>query len=115
MAKDPATQTQETFEKMGTAATETFTNFMKEASSAPLQAAREYNSKLLEFALINSNAAFDYAQKLSSVKSPTEFMELMTNHTRKQMEVLAEQTRELSALAGKTAPKIGNLNLKGLS
>ncbi len=113
MSPDPVVQTKETFEKMSAIATDTFTHLMKDATSAPLQAAREYNSKLLEFALINSNAAFDYAQKLSSVKSPTEFIELMTNQVRKQLEILTDQTKELSAVAGKTMPKSGDL--KGFS
>jgi hypothetical protein len=33
------------------------------------------------------------------VKSPSEFFELSTNHSRKQFEILTEQTRELTALA----------------
>jgi hypothetical protein len=35
------------------------------------------------------------------VKSPSEFFELSTNHSRKQFETLTEQTKELAALAQK--------------
>lgn len=112
MSNDPATQIKETFERMN-AVTENFTKLIKNASSAPLQAAGEYNSKLLEFALANSKAAFDYAQKLISVKSPSEFLELTTKQTREQSEVLTKQSKELLALAEKAMPKAGDL--KGFS
>jgi hypothetical protein len=57
------------------------------------------HNKVLEFAQKNSEAAFDFAQKLSDVKSPSDFIELSTEHSRKQYETLTEQTKELAALA----------------
>jgi hypothetical protein len=33
------------------------------------------------------------------VKSPSEFLELTTNHTRNQLEKMAEQAKQLTALA----------------
>ena len=54
-----------------------------------------------EFAHANTGAAFEFAQKLSSVKSPSEFFELSTSHSRRQLETLTEQTKELTALAQK--------------
>jgi len=44
---------------------------------------------------------FDFVQKLSGVKSPTAFVELWTEHARKQVETLTEQTKQLAALAQK--------------
>jgi hypothetical protein len=35
------------------------------------------------------------------VKSPSDFLELSTEHSRKQFETLTEQTKELAALAQK--------------
>jgi len=35
------------------------------------------------------------------VKSPSDFVELSTEHSRKQFETLTEQTKELAALAQK--------------
>jgi hypothetical protein len=35
------------------------------------------------------------------VKSPSEFFELSANHSRKQLETLTEQAKELAALAQK--------------
>jgi len=60
-----------------------------------------YNNKVLEFAQINTEVAFGFAQKLSDVKSPSDFIELSTEHSRKQFETLTAQTKELAALAQK--------------
>jgi phasin family protein len=59
----------------------------------------DYNSKFIEFARANTNATFDFVQKMSGVKSPAAFIELWTEHARKQVETLTEQTKELAALA----------------
>ena len=59
------------------------------------------NNKLLEFAQTNINVAFEFAQKLLSVRSPSEFMELSTERARKQFETLTEQTKELAAIVQK--------------
>jgi hypothetical protein len=40
-------------------------------------------------------------QKLSGVKSPSAFVELSTEHARKQLETLTEQTKQLAALGQK--------------
>ncbi|MFZ0195086.1 MAG: phasin family protein, partial [Pseudolabrys sp.] len=65
--------------------------------------AQDYSAKVVEFARANTEAAVEFVQKLSSVKSPSEFFELSTNHSRKQFEILTEQTRELTALAQEVA------------
>ena len=66
-----------------------------------MKGAQDYNAKLIEFARINTEAAFAYAQQLARVKSPAEFMELTTKYAREQFEAMAEQTRELAAFAQK--------------
>ena len=45
----------------------------------------------MEFANANSNSAFEFIQKLYEVKSPSAFVELSTEHYRKQIEALTEQ------------------------
>jgi len=40
------------------------------------QGATEYNLKIIEIARTNTNAAFEHAQQLLGVKSPSEFIEL---------------------------------------
>jgi phasin len=67
--------------------------------------ATEYNRKLIEFARVNTRSAFDYAQGLLGVKSPSEFIELATAHTRKQFDIASTQNKELYTLAQDTATK----------
>jgi len=93
-------QAREGFEKMSSAAVEAAA-LIKSSYSTVVKGAQDYNNKVIEFAQINTVVAFDFAQKLSGVKSPSDFVELSTEHSRKQFETLTEQTKELSALAQK--------------
>jgi len=76
---------------------------MRDSYSTAVQRAQEYNSKLIEFAQTNMQATVEFVQKLSGVKSPTEFFELSTSHSRKQFETLTEQAQQLATLAQKAA------------
>jgi phasin len=91
---------QETLEKMRAVTAET-TTLIQDCCSTAVKGAQDYNAKFIEFARANTEAAFEFAQKLSSVKSPSEFFESSTNHSRKQFDILTEQARELTALAQK--------------
>jgi phasin len=93
-------QAKEAFEKMS-AATGEAADLIKSSYSKGIKGAQDYNNKVLEFAQTNTEAAFGFAQKLSDVKSPSDFIELSTEHSRKQFETLTEQTKELAALAQK--------------
>jgi hypothetical protein len=64
-------------------------------------ATSDYNNKFFEIAHDNSNAAFDFIQKMSGVRSPSAFMQLSTEHARKQLELLTEQAKQLATLAQK--------------
>jgi hypothetical protein len=46
-------------------------------------------------------APHDFIQKMSGVRSPSAFVELSTEHARKQLESLTEQAKELATLAQK--------------
>jgi phasin len=83
------------------AATAEATALIKDSYSTAVKGAQDYNAKLFEFAQNNTKAAIEFVQKLSGVKSPTDFIELSTDHSRKQFESLTEQTKELAALAQK--------------
>src|SRR4029078_406783 len=74
---------------------------MEDSYLRTIKGAQKYNTKVIEFAQANTKAAFDFAQELVGVKSPSEFFELSTNHSRKQFEKLSEQTKELATLAQK--------------
>ncbi len=74
---------------------------MRDTYSTAAARTQDYNAKFIEFAQKNTKTAFEFAQQLTSVKSPSEFFELSANQTRKQFETLTEQARELSTLAQK--------------
>jgi phasin len=99
-AENGSAQVKEAFERMS-AATAEATAQIKDSYSTALKGAQDYNAKLFEFAQNNSKAAIEFVQKLSGVKSPSDFIELSTDHSRKQFETLTEQTKELAALAQK--------------
>jgi phasin len=101
-AEAGSAQTKQAFEKMS-AATADATKLMRDGYSTAVRGAQDYNAKFMEFAQTNTEAAFEFVQQLSSVKSPTEFFELSTSHSRKQFETLAEQARQLTTLAQKVA------------
>lgn len=95
-------QTKGTFENMG-AATSEAADLVKTSCSSSLKAVQEYNNKFIEIAHANTNATLDFAQKLYGVKSPSEFIELSTEHARAQTEALTEQAKQLAELAQKVA------------
>ena len=99
-AENGSAQVKEAFEKMS-ASTAEATALIKDSYSTAVKGAQEYSTKFIEFAQNNTKAAFDFVQKLSGVKSPSDFFELSTDHSRKQFETLTEQTKELAALAQK--------------
>ena len=98
MAEKGATQSKEAFEKMS-ATTGRAADVMQNCYSAAVKGMQDYNNKLLEFAHANTKAAFDFAQRMSGVKSPSEFVELSTEHAQHQLTILTEQTKQLAALA----------------
>ena len=98
IAENGTKQAKETYEKMSAATTDAV-DLIKNSYSTAFKGAQEYNNKLIEFAHANTYAAFDFFQKVSGVKSPSEFVELSTGHIRKQIETLTEQTDQLATLA----------------
>ena len=100
MAEKGTTQAKETYEKMN-AATAEATDLIKNSISTAVNGAQDYNTKVIEFAQANTKVALDFVQKLSGVKSPSDFIQLSTDHSREQFETLTEQTKELAALAQK--------------
>jgi phasin len=98
MADSGAAQVKETYEKMGAASAEG-ADLVRNSYATAIKGVQDYNNKFIEFAHANTNAAFDFMQKMFGVTSPTHFMELSTEHARKQMETLTEQSRQLAVLA----------------
>jgi phasin len=102
MAEKDTTQAKETYEKMNAATTEA-ADLIKNSFSTAIKGLQDYNNKVIEFTHLNTNTAFDFVQKMSSIKSPSEFLELWAEHARKQVEKLTEQTKQLAALAQKVS------------
>jgi hypothetical protein len=100
VAEEKVAQANETHDKMGAAAAEA-TRLMKNTYSTTLKGTQEYSAKVLEFAYVNTNAAFEYVWQISSVKSPVEFFALSHDRVRQQFEVLFRQAQELTAIARK--------------
>jgi phasin len=91
-------QSKEFLGQIGTATTEA-ANVMQNCYSRALKGMQDYHSKVLEFTDANTKSHVAFIQKLSGVKSPSEFFELSTEHTGRQLKTLAEQTKHLTELA----------------
>jgi phasin len=98
MAEKGAAQSKEAFEKMSTA-TGHAADAMQNCYLAAAKGMQDYNNKVIEFTHANTKAAFDFAQRISGVKSPSEFVELSTKLAQQQLATMTEQTRQLAALA----------------
>jgi hypothetical protein len=73
-----------------------------------MQVSGDYNAKVMEFAAANTHAAFEYIQRLHGAKSPSEVVELTSNHMREQTEILTAQAKQLAEMAQKLLPKLGD-------
>ena len=100
MAEASAKQSKETFEKIGAATTEA-AEMMTNCASTALKGLQEYNSKLAEFTHANTASVVEFLQSLAGVKSPSEFVQVSTEHAKHQLETMTEQAKELAALTQK--------------
>ena len=98
MAEKSATQSKEVYAKM-TATTGQTADVMQNCYLTAVKRVQDYNNKLIEYTHANTKTAFDFAQRMSGVKSPSEFVELSTELTQQQLMTLTEQTKQLAALA----------------
>lgn len=95
-------QSKEAFEKISAATVEA-ANLIQSSCTTAFEGVQAYNKKLVEFTRANTTAAFDFVQELYGITSPSEFIELSTEHARRQTEALTGQTEQLRALAQKIA------------
>ena len=100
IAEKSVSQAKETYEKMKFAAEEA-TDLIEDTYATASKGAADYGLKCIEAARANTNASFDFATKLMTVKSLAEVVELSTAHARKQFEALTAQGKDLAALAQK--------------
>ena len=66
---------------------------------ATAEAAQEYRAMAFKLMTANVKANLEYALKLTCLTTPFEFIELSTNHARKQFELIVSQTAALGALS----------------
>jgi phasin len=113
-----AAQIKDTSEKF-TAATEQTTKMIENTLESAAKGIKDYNLKAVEFAQLNSDAAFEHAKQLMGAKSPAEMLELWSTYLRKQFEVLSDQSRELASLgqrvATETAEPLAKRSQRGLN
>src|SRR5438093_13067395 len=102
IAEKSVSQAKETYEKMKTAAEEA-TDVLEDTYATATKGVSDYGLKVIEAARENTNAAFDFATRLMTVKSISEVVELSTAHSRKQYDAVSTQTKELAAIAQKVA------------
>jgi phasin len=65
--------------------------------------AKDVGEKAMNFAERNITSSFDFAQKLVRAKDVQEMLELQTSFINTQMQVMAEQAKELGQSTGKMA------------
>jgi hypothetical protein len=74
---------------------------VEESSTKAAEGFRDWQAKILSATQANVNAIFEYAQEALKAKSVPEFLEISTTHSRRQMEMMAEQAREITGAAQK--------------
>ena len=90
----------ETMEK-GKATAERSARAFEQSYSTAVENVRDFNLKMIDMAQANIEAVFESARQLAAAKTPSDMIELWTSHTRKQFEMMSEQTKELTALGQK--------------
>ena len=114
IAEKGVSQAKENYEKLKAVAEEA-TDVLEETYATASRGAADYGLKVIEAARANSNAAFDFATELCGARTLAQMVEISTAHTRKQIESMSEQARELSALAQKVATTTAEPIKEGLS
>jgi phasin len=99
-AEKGVAQAKEGWERMKSV-TEEATEVLEETYATAAKGASEYNLKVIDAARTNTNAAFDFATNLATVKSFSELVELSTAHARRQFDAVTTQSKELTTLAQK--------------
>ena len=95
-----AERSREALETFSTAANDAV-HAVQHCCSTGLKGMQDYTGKVAEFTQANISQYVEFVQKLASVRSPSEFVELSTSHTRSQLETLAEQGKQLASMAQK--------------
>jgi phasin len=101
-AEKGVSQARETYEKFKDVA-QSSNQTVEAVYASATKGAADYSGKLIDIARTNANAAFDVAEKLVAVKSPSEVFAIWQTYARSQYEALTAQTRELVELGQRVA------------
>lgn len=100
MAEKSVEQARQAFDGFVSAAKHAVTTAESHAKDAQT-GAKEAGALAMQFAERNVASSFDYAQKLVQAKDPQEVLALQAEYTKKQIEALTEQAKELGQKAAK--------------
>jgi len=101
-AEKSVEQARQAFDGFMTAAHRTVTTMEGQAEAAR-KGAKDISDRAIDFAEQNIASSFEFAQKLVRAKDVKEMLELQGTYVKTQMQVLAEQARELGETSSKMA------------
>ena len=102
LAEKSVAQAKQAVEGFISAAQRTVSALEGQAETAR-KGAKDVGEKAMGFAEQNITSTFDFAQKLVRAKDVQEMLELQAAYVKTQMQVLAEQAKELGQSTGKMA------------
>ena len=97
-----ANATREAVSRAGDAARDA-SDRAQESTARAAEGFRDYQLKVLSAAQANINSWFEYVQDVVQAQSISEVVEVSTSHSRRQLEAIAEQSRELANAAQRLA------------
>lgn len=78
-----------------------YMQFMKNSASSTPWAGNEQSKKMIELAEKNVSAMFDFAEQLTSARSPDEFVKIQTDFVQQQMQAFGEQAKNFAEVGMK--------------
>jgi phasin len=102
LAEKSVEQAKQAMEGFISAAHRTVSVLESQAETAR-KGAKDVGAKAMDFAELNITNSFDFAQNLVRAKDVQEMLELQASYIKTQMQVLAEQAKELGQSTGKMA------------
>jgi phasin len=101
-AEKSVEQARQAFDGFISAAQQAMSAFEGQAETAR-QGARDVTEKAMSFAQRNITGSFDFARQLVQAKDVEEVLKLQADYIKTQMQVLAEQAKELGETTSKVA------------
>ncbi len=71
---------------------------IQEGFTSALENARDLNVRLVDMGRANTDAAWNFAREISTVKGPSDLVQVWAKHATKQFDVLTKQASELTTL-----------------